>query len=136
MKLLNLLFLALFALTFMACGNDAADQTQATETSTTVETPAVTTPQSGAPTNTSGDVKLNPAHGEPGHRCEIAVGAPLDGAPAAAGQTQSPLIQTQQPATTPAAAQPVAEGMNPAHGQPGHRCDIPVGAPLNSAPAK
>ena len=26
----------------------------------------------------------------------------------------------------------VAEGMNPPHGQPGHRCDIPVGAPLNS----
>ena len=24
----------------------------------------------------------------------------------------------------------VAAGMNPAHGQPGHRCDIPVGAPL------
>jgi hypothetical protein len=24
---------------------------------------------------------------------------------------------------------------NPAHGQPSHRCDIPVGAPLNSPPA-
>ena len=36
-----------------------------------------------------------------------------------------------------AQAQPaVAAGMNPAHGQPGHRCDIAVGAPLNSAPAK
>jgi hypothetical protein len=29
----------------------------------------------------------------------------------------------------------VAPGMNPAHGQPGHRCDIPVGSPLNSKPA-
>jgi hypothetical protein len=28
-----------------------------------------------------------------------------------------------------------APGMNPAHGQPGHRCDIPVGQPLNSQPA-
>ena len=26
----------------------------------------------------------------------------------------------------------VAVGMNPEHGQKGHRCDIPVGAPLNS----
>ena len=25
---------------------------------------------------------------------------------------------------------PVKAGMNPAHGQPGHRCDIAVGAPL------
>ena len=24
----------------------------------------------------------------------------------------------------------VAEGMNPAHGQPGHRCDVSVGQPL------
>ena len=27
-----------------------------------------------------------------------------------------------------------APGMNPPHGQPGHRCDIAVGAPLASAP--
>jgi hypothetical protein len=29
-----------------------------------------------------------------------------------------------------------AVGLNPAHGQPNHRCDIAVGAPLNSAPAQ
>ncbi|OYX80389.1 MAG: hypothetical protein B7Y83_18505 [Flavobacteriales bacterium 32-34-25] len=28
-----------------------------------------------------------------------------------------------------------AEGMNPPHGEKGHRCDIAVGAPLNSKPA-
>ena len=33
---------------------------------------------------------------------------------------------------TAATAGTVATGMNPAHGQSGHRCDIPVGAPLNS----
>ena len=27
-------------------------------------------------------------------------------------------------------------GLNPAHGQPGHRCDIAVGAPLNSKPTQ
>jgi hypothetical protein len=29
---------------------------------------------------------------------------------------------------------PTAPGMNPPHGQPNHRCDIAVGAPLNSKP--
>lgn len=33
---------------------------------------------------------------------------------------------------TPVATKP---GMNPPHGQAGHRCDIQVGAPLNSKPA-
>jgi len=32
-------------------------------------------------------VALNPAHGQPGHRCDIAVGAPLNSAPAAQPQT-------------------------------------------------
>lgn len=75
---------------------------------------------------------LNPAHGEPGHDCAIPVGAPLDGS---GGQSQ--------PAGLPAGAQPVAQpnlqtgapanGLNPAHGQPGHDCAVAVGAPL---PAK
>ena len=30
----------------------------------------------------------------------------------------------------------IAEGMNPPHGQPNHRCDISVGAPLNALPGK
>jgi len=30
----------------------------------------------------------------------------------------------------------VAIGVNPAHGQPNHRCDIAVGAPLNSKPTQ
>lgn len=29
---------------------------------------------------------------------------------------------------------PTAAGMNPPHGQPGHRCDIPDGSPLSSPP--
>lgn len=43
-----------------------------------------------------------------------------------AGTTQSVPNQTTTTATTPA--------LNPPHGQPNHRCDIPVGAPLNSSP--
>jgi len=78
---------------------------------------------------------MNPPHGQPNHRCDIPVGAPLNSppgkVPAKAGKaTASPvMIPTQSPVKT-------APGMNPPHGQPGHRCDIAVGAPLNSAPAK
>lgn len=75
---------------------------------------------------------MNPAHGQPGHRCDIAVGAPLNSAPAKPATTTT--TQTVTPA--PATATKTAPGMNPPHGQPGHRCDIAVGAPLNSAPAK
>ncbi len=86
----------------------------------------------------------NPPPGQPGHRCDIAVGAPLNSAPtttqAAVTPAQQPVVQqvktapvVQQVATpTP---QKTAPGMNPPHGQPGHRCDIAVGAPLNSKPA-
>jgi hypothetical protein len=68
----------------------------------------------------------NPEHGQPEHRCDIAVGAPLN-TPAADG------------ATVPASPSPLIsspDGMdgnvtlNPPHGQPGHDCAIPVGQPL------
>lgn len=125
--------------------------------------------------NSAEGVKLNPAHGEPGHRCEIPVGAPLDGsaAPAAipapapaqpsaqggnhflnnggqsvANDNSNPYVvssnnkktelkdlpQGMQPAMPGQQAQTTAPGMqgkpNPAHGQPGHRCDVQVGQPL------
>jgi len=76
--------------------------------------------------NTSGK-KLNPKHGEPAHRCDIAVGAPLDAKPVAPAKMTS-----IQPKVMQHAAVKVAKGMNPPHGQPNHRCDIAVGAPLNS----
>ena len=87
----------------------------------------------------SGKPALNPAHGEPYHRCEIAVGAPIDSAPTqnATPQQAAPSILNPNPApavsTTPAApAQAFGPkpAMNPEHGQPHHRCDLAVGAPL------
>ncbi len=83
----------------------------------------------------------NPPHGQPGHKCEIPVGAPLNSAPkspASAPQsiTVDPNSAKKDPAAYNVTPPPsTAPGMNPPHGQPGHRCDISVGAPLNS-PAK
>lgn len=72
---------------------------------------------------------LNPAHGLPGHRCDIAVGAPLD-MPAQELQT-APQMAPPPPPLPPANTGGSAK-LNPAHGQPGHDCAIPVGQPLRS----
>ena len=80
--------------------------------------------QSGTPATA---VALNPAHGMPNHRCDIAVGAPLNSAPKI-NVTAAPRLQTP---TLPLPTQGAyASGTNPAHGQPGHDCSIAVGAPL------
>jgi len=89
-----------------------------------------------------GGAGVNPAHGQPGHRCDIAVGAPLNSKP-----TQPTINANPQPTVTPASQTPkpfidlksdqsTKGGLNPSHGQPGHRCDIAVGAPLNSKPVQ
>ena len=105
-----------------------------------IKTPA-STPVATVPAITPG---INPAHGQPGHRCDVAVGAaiPKTAAPAKTTTTNSPVISPVSPNTPliqPQAATlttVAANGLNPAHGQPGHRCDIAVGKPLNSAPKK
>ncbi len=94
---------------------------------------------------------LNPPHGEPGHDCAIAVGAPLNSAknePAPVNQSMqvspqnvtpvqtSPASTPPVPTSTPIMAVPPAGGsggsgkVNPPHGEPGHDCAKPVGAPL------
>jgi hypothetical protein len=82
---------------------------------------------------------LNPEHGKPGHRCDIAVGAPLNSAPNNSTIQQNNIVQQNnsvQLNNPVAATQTNATGLNPEHGKPGHRCDIAVGAPLNSKPVK
>jgi len=76
---------------------------------------------------------LNPAHGQPYHRCEIAVGAPIDSAPAQqnAPQTQTPSILSPTVAPAPQVQSLGPKpALNPAHGEPHHRCELAVGAPL------
>ena len=78
---------------------------------------------------------VNPAHGQPNHRCDIAVGAPLN-----SQVNESVAVEPtngQSPPMGPTQNSPAktvtAKGMNPPHGEKNHRCDIAVGAPLNSS---
>lgn len=86
---------------------------------------------------------MNPPHGQPGHRCEIPVGAPLNSKPAQNTQSQKPTpIVNTKPVEKPVmnvnsnsgsatiVGMSTPPGINPPHGQEGHRCDIAVGAPL------
>ncbi len=84
---------------------------------------------------------MNPPHGDSGHRCDIAVGAPLNSkattttttssnsAPASSEYTVQPAVPSLL--STGSADAETPAGMNPAHGKPGHRCEIGVGEPLS-----
>lgn len=92
-------------------------------------------------------VKLNPPHGEPGHICEIEVGAPLPANGVVASQGQiAPVAETApnrpmpiSPNSTSLLNVPINKVVptgpkpkfNPAHGEPWHDCAIEVGAPLS-----
>lgn len=79
-------------------------------------------------------VKLNPEHGQPGHRCDIPVGAPLDSPPTTTNEPEAEPqnIQINPMQQAPSNSSDENLELNPEHGQPGHRCDIPVGAPLST----
>ena len=156
MKKSNLMFLA--GILFCACNSSTPEQTQtlpadiapATENVPVQQTPenpasAAQVPvqqnTTSAPVTTAnpnaGLTGMNPAHGQPGHRCDIAVGAPLNSPPGNTASSTPAVTQSAPTLTnTPTSVQPsaaptvTAPGMNPPHGQPGHDCTIAVGAPL------
>lgn len=124
--------------------NQTSDTNKVTVTpKTELKVAPVTVPASMPATTTTSKAGLNPEHGQPGHRCDIPVGSPLDSKPTTNTATTTAPVSLQPqgipaatPVVTPTVTQPTgttttAPGMNPAHGQPGHRCDIPVGSPLN-----
>ncbi|MFV8324116.1 hypothetical protein [Flavobacterium sp. LS2R12] len=151
---LSLLFVSSILLT--SCKKEVEPQNTATPTNVVpftevgkqMKTEASTSTQVQQTTNTvnpnnavanGGQVAagMNPAHGQPSHRCDIPVGAPLNSPPASTAS--KPVVQQQnQPVptsssvttSTPVASTPTPEGMNPPHGQTNHRCDIAVGAAL------
>jgi len=142
-KLMKYLFpLYLFVIFLVSCEgkSDNNEQTVAPSSLPTTNPISPVSNDSSAILKTDATVALNPQHGQPGHRCDIAVGAPLD-APVSSNSIQ----QTVTPTTTPSKAdtkkvtpnsKAATTALNPQHGQPGHRCDIAVGAPLNSKPAQ
>ena len=123
------------------------------DTSATVSSVPVTVPTPATPNQpmvektATTPPELNPAHGQPFHRCDIPVGSPLNAAAPAKPATQ--LNRTGTGPTLENAARlngrqannrtaPTVENsnitppkLNPPHGQPFHRCEIPVGSPLN-----
>ena len=124
-------------------GNAIVDSAQLAQFANTVNpttaAPATTQPVATATAvKTTGSSAPNPAHGQPGHRCDIAVGAPLN---SPAGNTAQPGVQqtVTAPPSVAAPSTPTAIStdpnvkLNPAHGQPGHDCSIAVGAPLKKS---
>ncbi|HTO15972.1 MAG TPA: hypothetical protein VLZ83_09380 [Edaphocola sp.] len=134
------------SLSLIACNNDNSDDASmdtvttentdipATEMDADAMNSGTTIVPSAAEQNSS--VALNPEHGAPGHNCDIPVGAPLNGGQPAPRNVQINPQAAPQPVPqniTPASGNnpPVSGNINPPHGQPGHNCDFPVGAPLN-----
>lgn len=114
---------------FTEVGNQMRNEAAAkatTQQSQTTTTPNQTTASKG----------VNPAHGQPNHRCDIPVGAPLNSpsvpVKTTTKNTAAPAMKVTPVATTSenTSTTPTPEGMNPPHGQAGHRCDIAVGAAL------
>jgi hypothetical protein len=123
--------------------------TSATISSVPATVPATATSNEAAVVNTSATPpELNPPHGEPFHRCDIPVGSPLNAAPAKSATVQTapqvnrtgmaPTLENAARLNNPQANNPTAPTvantskpkLNPPHGQPFHRCEIPVGSPL------
>lgn len=132
LKKIYLLPVFFLALIFVSCQDkkqeEAASETVAPPSELTVDQKrqqlrsAAPAPAPAATSSGTAQGNINPPHGQPGHRCDIPVGAPLDSKP---GQG----VKAVQ--TTPAASgSGESPRINPPHGQPGHRCDVRVGDPL------
>ena len=76
----------------------------------------------------TGNVAINPPHGEPGHDCNIAVGAPLNGTVAPVN-TSTTIIESSGNPVNNSSTNGVR--LNPPHGEPGHDCNVMVGQPLS-----
>ena len=152
-KIITVLFIITFSL--ISCKNEAESTVPkvvvpfyqvANQQNQTVATPQLNQGQSlypSASAQNTGQVQsapvavakgMNPPHGQPGHRCDIPVGASLNTPIANTNTGNTPAVSNTN-ITVPSSSVTTAKtpkGMNPPHGQPGHRCDISVGAPLNS----
>ncbi|CAM4073311.1 hypothetical protein [Gillisia limnaea] len=116
LKNISLAIIALGVSLMVSCKDEEKNET----------TPAQTEVDS-TNSNTQTTASLNPQHGQPGHRCDIPVGAPLD---QAAGNSNTQNTTPASTTTSPVWSNDAAPVKNPPHGQPGHDCAVPVGADL------
>lgn len=140
----SLLFLC--SLLFLSCKKELKPQDNSSSAKIVPFTEAANSPQDQSvmqnqnqntftenPTPATVADGMNPAHGQPSHRCDIPVGAPLNST--ATSQKNPTVVAPPQNKTTTTSisttnSTPTPEGMNPPHGEENHRCDIAVGAPL------
>jgi len=129
------------AITLTSCKNEEAQQAQpdprtivpfTQQTAAAMQNQAVQTPapqthnffhENNQATTASVAAGVNPAHGQPNHRCDIAVGAPLNTSIGGETSAQPTSVQSTQGIN---AKTVTAKGMNPPHGETNH--------PLNSKP--
>ncbi|MBZ9729933.1 hypothetical protein LB467_09565 [Salegentibacter sp. JZCK2] len=115
----NKIFLGLAVVSLTAI-TSCKDEEKTPKTQTTTNTE-----MSG---NTAGSAEtpdVNPPHGEPGHRCDMPVGASLSGA-----NNNTNAGSSSEMTTSPIRLKEAKPTKNPAHGEPYHDCAIPVGADL------
>ncbi len=127
----KLFFISMFAVTifFTSCkDNENTEEVAPTEVQEATLEQKKQALENVVPSNTGNTANsggaVNPAHGQPGHRCDLPVGAPLN---SAGGSTNTaPAIN----ATNTIPTSTTGKGINPPHGQPGHKCEVKVGDPL------
>ena len=149
MKITSTFLLAASLFCFLGCTEDKKETTSETATAENIANPEPApvkaeitdlnadnpqatmefndVPPTAAPQPATTAAGMNPPHGQPGHDCAIAVGAPLNSKPNTAPQPVSPV---GAPTLTVPPVSNTAPGLNPPHGQPGHDCAVAVGAPL------
>ena len=119
-KKISLVLFSIGTLLVYSCRENPKTNDETTKTETTTPVEKTITPDKSTP-----NVALNPAHGQPGHRCDISVGAPLDSNPAPEkNNDEMSDVVIDNNTTLPKGT------LNPAHGQPGHDCAVKVGDPL------
>jgi len=121
----KLLMIGLMALVFSSCQSESGKkENEIVPTPTGVPSASGNTSSGQRPAN-------NPAHGQPFHDCALPVGAAFAAEDVSAQpQPVTPPVD-MQPVQQPTAPTTEAVKLNPAHGAPGHKCELPVGAPLS-----
>lgn len=122
----KMLVIGLMALAFTSCQSESGKKENVI-----IPTPNGVPSASSASTPSGQRPATNPEHGQPFHDCALPVGAAFatENSPAQSKAMSAP-VNLQPEVQQQAAPAPKEVKLNPAHGAPGHRCEIAVGAPL------